>query len=155
MSDEVMEQIGRGIALVQSGDGDRGRALLEDLWHRPEVASSPLRRCTVAHFLADAQDEPARELEWDLAALEAAGEVTDDDCERNGMVGGARALYPSLHLNLADVWRRLGNLEEARRHVTAGSAHVDALADDGYGRMIAGGLARLASELGGASPAAS
>jgi Tetratricopeptide repeat len=48
-------------------------------------------------------------------------------------------MYPLLHLNLGETHRRLGDHDGARAHLDQGRAAA-ALADDGYGRMIIGGL---------------
>jgi hypothetical protein len=110
----------------------------------------------LAHYLADLQDDPCDELEWDLRAFQAAGTVTDD---RAPAVDGTAdqtvhelptvaAMLPSLHLNLAAAYVRLGRLDEARDHIRAAQVHAPALAEDGYGTWIRRGIARLAGELG-------
>jgi hypothetical protein len=57
-------------------------------------------------------------------------------------------LYPSLHLNLGEDYRKLGDLAKARRHLTLGRRASWALGDDGYSRMIKGALDALALRLG-------
>jgi hypothetical protein len=52
-------------------------------------------------------------------------------------------LYPSLHLNLAECYRRLGDPGRAREHLELARAGIGALGDDEYGRLIRNGLARL------------
>lgn len=92
--------------------------------------------------MADVQDDPADELVWDLRALEAADLVTEVRARQD-----VRGFYPSLHLNLGDVYPRLGDLELARAHVQLGQAALGALDDDGYAQMVKGGLDRLANRL--------
>lgn len=58
-----------------------------------------------------------------------------------------RGLYPSLYLNVGEAYRKVGQLQYAREHLDRGRAATDALGDDAYGRMIQGGLERLASRL--------
>ncbi|WP_416974390.1 hypothetical protein [Streptomyces sp. 4F14] len=58
-----------------------------------------------------------------------------------------RGFYPSLHLNLAESYRKTGDLDRARSHVAQGRGYLDALAPDAYGDMIRGALERLAAEL--------
>lgn len=53
-----------------------------------------------------------------------------------------------LHLNLGDGYRRRGDVVGARVQLDLGLATVGRLADDGYGRLVRGGLARLAQDLG-------
>jgi hypothetical protein len=56
-------------------------------------------------------------------------------------------LYPSLHLNLSDCYRKLGDLDRAREHLRRARAGIGALADDDYGRLIRAGLDRLTEQL--------
>lgn len=119
---------------------------LSAIWDELGEHGDALHRCAVAHALADLQTDVGEELAWDLRALEAAERITDERAIAAG-VEGARGLRPSLHLNVAEAYRKLGDLQAARVHVDLGLAQVDALGDDGYGRMIHGGLARLAERL--------
>ncbi|MNY15826.1 hypothetical protein D3C86_1490590 [compost metagenome] len=58
-----------------------------------------------------------------------------------------RAFYPSLHLNLAEDYRKLGELDQARSHLARAREALDALPDDGYGHLIRGGIERLEARL--------
>ncbi|MEU2663830.1 tetratricopeptide repeat protein [Micromonospora sp. DT46] len=57
------------------------------------------------------------------------------------------ALYPSLHLNLGECYRKLGDLGRARECLQRAQAGIGALGDDAYAQLIKGGLDRLAQEL--------
>lgn len=57
------------------------------------------------------------------------------------------SLYPSLHLNLADVYLRLGYRDAALKHLAEGRAAVASLGDDPYSNLIRRGLARLTERL--------
>jgi hypothetical protein len=141
---DVMAHISAVVALSQTGERTTARSGLTELW---DQVDAPLHRCAVAHALADVQDDPHDELAWDLRALDAAGAVTDAEVVAAGMLGTAAGLLPSLHLNVAEAHRRLGDLTAARRHLELGLAAVPALGDDGYGRMIRAGLDGLAARL--------
>jgi hypothetical protein len=126
-------------AAVQQGRaGDRAgaRAALTALWDRAE---DPLKRCSIAHFLADLQDAVADELAWDQRALAAAGDLDDPS--------QLRSFLPTLHLNLADAHRRSGHTTEARHHLGLAAEHLDQLPDDDYGRMIRGGMTKVRQAL--------
>jgi hypothetical protein len=56
-------------------------------------------------------------------------------------------LYPSLHLNLSECHRKLGDLDRARKHLHAAQATIGALGDDEYGRLIRQGLEQVAEQL--------
>jgi hypothetical protein len=101
----------------------------------------------LAHHLADLHDDVADELAWDLRALAAADGLGFDGA---GLGTGALDVHgfaASLQLNVADAYRRLGDLGSARTHGARALAACDDLADDGYGRMIRAGVARLAERL--------
>jgi len=93
------------------------------------------------------QDDPRQELAWDLRALVAAGLLTDARLAEAGVGLTAAGLYPSLHLNLCDCYRKLGELELAREHLQRARDTIGALGDDEYGRLIRDGLAQLAEQL--------
>lgn len=96
-----------------------------------------LHRCALAHWMADVQDDLRAELTWDLRALDAAGSI--------------EAFYPSLHLNLGEVYRKLGDRQKAAEHLALGRAGVNALDDDGYAKMIIQGLDGLEARLAAAA----
>jgi hypothetical protein len=145
--DEFMRRIGEGIGLSQRGERDGARALFLRIWDELRDEGDALHRCALAHHLADVQDDPREELAWDLRALAAADSVTKKRARQAGVAGSVRGFYPSLHLNLGDVYRRLGDRKRAREHLERGRAAAGVLDDDGYGKMIKGGLERLAERL--------
>ncbi|MGY1814356.1 hypothetical protein [Blastococcus sp. SYSU D00820] len=146
--DDVMTRIGAAITLGQSGERAAARTALESIWTELGDDGDALARCMLAHHLADLQDDPRDELAWDQRALAAADSVTDEQAAAAGATGPVAAFYPSLHLNLGEDHRRLGDLAAARHHLELGRQAVAALPDDGYGAMITGGLEALARWLG-------
>jgi len=60
-----------------------------------------------------------------------------------GVTSPVAGFYPSLHLNLGECYRKLGQVDRAREHLELGLAAVDFLADDGFGATIKRGLASL------------
>lgn len=139
--DPVMTRIGEAVELDRGGDRAAARLRLAEIWETLGPGGDPLHRCALAHHAADVQDDPAEELRWDRRALRAADEIGD-----GGLLDVA-AFYPSLHLNLADVLRRLGDVGPAGDHLERARAALGALPDDGYGRMIRGGIDRCAARL--------
>ncbi len=119
-----------------------------EIWEAIGQDGEALYHCALAHSMADVQDDPREELVWDLRALDAAARITDESVEAAGLPVSARDFYPSLHLNLADVYRRLGAGNEARRQVALGRRTAVALADDGYRQMITAALDRTEREEG-------
>ncbi|WP_432519154.1 hypothetical protein [Kineococcus sp. SYSU DK006] len=145
--DDVMTRIGHGIELNQRGEKYRAHALFMDLWSQIGPDGDAMHRCALAHSMADTCDDPQEELRWDLEALRAADSITDERASAAGMAGPVAAFYPSLHLNLGEVHRELGDLDAARRHLDLGRRAITALPDNGYGRMITAGLDALSQRL--------
>jgi hypothetical protein len=100
--------------------------------------------------MADVQDDVHDELVWDLRALQAAELMTDERAAQAGVTSPVAGFYPSLHLNLGECYRKLGDPDRAREQFERGQATVGALGDDSYGQMIKGGFDRLGERL--ASP---
>ncbi len=98
--------------------------------------------------MADVQDEVQDELIWDLRALEAADRITDDRAVQAGVKSPVSGFYPSLHLNLGECYRKLGDADRAREHLRLGQTAAEALPADGYGQLVEAGLDRLAERLG-------
>jgi tetratricopeptide (TPR) repeat protein len=151
--DPTMTEIGRGIGLGRQGEPDAARALFTELWARMAAADGdPLHRCALAHSMADVEEDVREELVWDLRALDAAELITDACVARAGVSGSVAAFYPSLHLNLGECYRKLGEYDQAREHLRRGLEATVALEDDGYSRMLTDGLDRLAQRLAAGCP---
>lgn len=145
--DPVMARIGEAVALGHGGAAAAARQRFAEIWEDVGPGGDPLHRCALAHYAADVQADPAEELRWDLAALAAADEVGDGRARAHHPTLDVAAFYPSLHLNLADVLRRLGDAARAAHHLDRARASLSTLPDDGYGRMIRGGVERCAARL--------
>jgi hypothetical protein len=146
--DAVMQRVGEGIGLGARGERAAARRLLADLWREigGELGDA-FYRCAIAHSLADVHDDVEDELAWDLRALEAADSLTDARVTESGAGVPVAVFYPSLHLNLGDCYRRLGDIDRARDHLRRGRTALSGLPDDGYLAMIRGGFDRLARAL--------
>lgn len=145
--DPVMAEIGVAVEAGHAGDRAGARARFDELWARIGERGDPLHRCSLAHYAADVQDDPHAELRWDERALAAADELTDDRARAHHASLQVAGFYPSLHLNLADVHRRLGDDTAARHHLGLARDHTGALADDGYGRTIRSAVERCGQRL--------
>ncbi|MEU9454212.1 hypothetical protein [Streptomyces sp. NPDC048277] len=144
--DAVLTRIGQVVMLHHAGDREEARRRLLDLWTELGAHGDPLHRCTLAHYLADTQDDPADELAWDLRALSAADEAATS--------AGLRGFYPSLHLNLAADYVKLGRTEAARSHLHRARGAAATLGDDGYGDGVWAAISRLELRLGDDDPPA-
>ncbi len=145
--DAVMTRIGQVVMLHHAGDREEARQRFLRLWAEIGEDGDPLHRCTLAHYMADTQDEPADELAWDLRALTAAEELADDRLAAQEGALAVRALYPSLHLNLAADYVKLGHGRAARTHLDRARVASESLADDGYGNGVRAAIGRLETRL--------
>jgi hypothetical protein len=141
-----MDQVMAAVQMLHGGERERARAEMLGLWDRLGTHDAPLERCTLAHFLADTEEEVSAELTWDLRALAAA---TGNRGEQDGdaLSPQLASFLPSLHLNVGDALRRAGDAEKALHHARIGCTRVDALPGDGYGATIRAGLERLRANL--------
>ncbi|MDQ1012188.1 hypothetical protein QFZ82_006673 [Streptomyces sp. V4I23] len=146
--DAVTTRIGQAVMLLHGGDREEARLRFASIWAEISDAGDALHRCTLAHYMADAQDDPADELAWDLRALDAAEGPSEERTARHEQSLAVRAFYPSLHLNLAADYIKLRHPEAARVHLDRARAATDALADDGYGNGVRAAIDRLERALG-------
>ncbi|MFC8525975.1 hypothetical protein [Nocardia sp. NPDC057227] len=150
ITDPVLLRIGETVLRGHAGESQEARLELRQLWDEIGGDSGdPLQRCTLAHSLADLQGDPADELAWDLRALTAAAEITDEHTARAGVELPAAALYPSLYLNLAECYRKLGDPGRAREYLALTRDTIGTLGDDEYGELIRDGLRTVAEQLDG------
>ncbi|MFF5487563.1 hypothetical protein ACFY7Y_33820 [Streptomyces virginiae] len=161
--DAVMTRIGQAVILLHAGDREEARNRLGEIWSEIGEQGDSLHRCTLAHYMADAQDDPADELAWDLRALTVAatadgpGDEPDDGPGTGPPQDGRpvreephpamRVFYPSLHLSLAADYVKLQRPEAARIHLARARAATGALSDDGYGNGVRAAIARLERRL--------
>ncbi|KAA1422210.1 hypothetical protein FE697_013650 [Mumia zhuanghuii] len=139
--DPVMQRVTEAVTLGHQGDRDGARAGLQEVWDQIGAEGDPFHRCVVAHYLADVTPDPQEELRWDERALAAAHETTDARAQEYDSGLAVAGFFPSLHLNLADVLRRLGRFDEAAVHAEHAAARIDILPDDGYASTIREALA--------------
>jgi tetratricopeptide (TPR) repeat protein len=144
IDDPVLVQISEALALYNAGRRGEAREAFAMMWAELQDGDA-FHRCILAHYMADAQDDPAEELKWDRRALEAADSIARERPDEASLT--LLSLYPSLHLNLADVLHRTGDIAGARKHLQQAQQASDALTDDSYSQMIRHGIERLAARL--------
>lgn len=140
--DSVLTRIGQVVMLHHAGDREEARHRLLGLWAEIGAHGDALHRCTLAHYLADTQDDPEDELAWDLRALAAANEAESESGAAADHSAGyegipaVRALCASLHLNLAADYLRLDRPDAARAHLHRARGAARFLVDDSYGDRV-------------------
>ena len=145
--DPIMERIGAAIGRLHAGERDRARDTLAAIWSEIESDPDPFHTVTLAHFMADTQDDVAEELAWDLRALEAARQVTQERAESHHASLSIKSFFPSLHLNAGDAYLRLGKLAEAREQLAAAQAALGDIGDSPLAEMTRNGIAGLAQRI--------
>ncbi|MFC5750462.1 hypothetical protein [Actinomadura rugatobispora] len=153
ITDPTIIRIGQGVELHHhQGQREAARELFAQIWDDiGGEQGDPLHVCVLAHAMADVQDDVHQELMWDMRALAAADLVTDERVAQAGVTLSVAGLYPSLHLNMSECYRKLDDFGRAREHLQQARAGIGALGDDEYGQLIKGGLERLAEQLGDAT----
>lgn len=145
--DPTMEAIGQAVTEARTGDTASARRRLLTLWSSIGTTGDPLHRCSLAHYLADLYEDPAQALAWDIRALDAADAVTEQRVQEHHTGVHIADFYPSLHLNLADNYRRLGSFEAATEHIAAAKAKAPDLPQDPYGDLIRGAINEVAEAI--------
>lgn len=165
--DGVLTRIGQAIMLHRGGDREEARNRLSALWHEIGPHGDAFHRCTLAHYMADTQDDPRDELDWDLRALEAAEGFVTERPDGNGVSPGEssvadgpgprhplvalRAFFPSLHLNIAADYAALDRPADARAQLRRARASINALADGAYRQGLRDAIDRLQLRIDGAA----
>ena len=142
-----MEEIRSAFRLFWRGERTEGRGRLMQIWERLGAEGDVFHRSVTAHFLADTQDSMEAELEWDLRALEVAMSLDDRTAEAYPLTAMLRRFLPSLHLNLADDYRRMGDFEKARHHAALGNELSVGLGFDTYSQTVREGLVRVEAQI--------
>ena len=149
ITDPTIIRIGEGVELHhRRGQREAARDLFARIWDDiGGEQGDALHVCVLAHAMADVQDDVHQELIWDQRALAAADLITDERAAQAGVTLPVAGLFPSLHLNVSECYRKLGDLGRAREHLRQAQATIGALGDDEYAQLIKGGLERLAEQL--------
>ncbi|MFF7331585.1 hypothetical protein ACIQU5_29145 [Streptomyces sp. NPDC090306] len=150
--DAVLTRIGQVVVLHHAGDREEAQSRMLALWAEIAEDGDPLHRCTLAHYLADTHDDPSDELAWDLRALSAAQELTDGRTAGRDDAVSLRSFSPSLHLNLAADYVKLGRPDAARTHLSRARATTDALGDDSYSDGVRAAIHHMELRLGHGGP---
>ncbi|WP_052847521.1 hypothetical protein [Streptomyces avicenniae] len=108
----VVRLCGEGMQAEAQGRADDARALFLRAW---ESATDDYDACVAAHYLARHQPTPAETLRWNQECLRRADAVGDERVS---------AFYPSLHLNLGQAHRDLGDTAAAREHFSRAAEHM-------------------------------
>lgn len=107
-----MENLMTDLGAALNAEGTDRQLRLETLWVGIEPGDHA-SRCIAAHYIADVQSELDAEVEWDEVALAESAHVSDADLQGIHESLSVAGFMPSLHLSLADGYRRQGRFTEA------------------------------------------
>ncbi len=148
--DAMMTRIMEAIGLHQRGENEAAHTQLGALWAEIGADGDPLHRCALAHYVADLQNDPADALTWNRRALDAAEMLRENGVEHVLGSVSLRSFFPSLHLNLAEDYRLLGDNAAAAEQARLARAALAGLPEEGFVAMIRGGIDRIEHSLAGA-----
>lgn len=143
--DETLQRIQESFRLYCRGDQTEARRQFAALWDELKNAGYAYQRCVLAHFIADTQHDPEEELAWDLEALQIAGAAIEGGTDPT--VAAVEKFLPSLHMNLADDFRKQGDFAKARHHVEQGMESGGTLGIDAYGQRVRAELLRIEAQI--------
>lgn len=146
MADETLNSIKESFREFCRGNVSEARESMATIWSDLEDGGGAYHRCVLAHFIADTQQEAADELTWDLKALDIADDALAERVD-GAEADALRRFLPSLHMNVADGYRKLGDFEMARRHLEAGVQTSAALGVDAYGQTVRSELLRIEAQI--------
>ncbi len=92
----VVRLCAEGMQAEAEGRAEAARELFQQAW---DVAADDYEACIAAHYLARHQTSAEETLRWNQECLDRADRVADER---------VREFYPSLYLNMAHAYRRLG-----------------------------------------------
>lgn len=135
------------VQMSLGGERDAARERLTQLWESLD-AGDAFHRCVVAHYLADLQVDALLELHWDRRALDAALSASGDSFD--GRIPGVEhgSFLPSLYLNLAASYERVGELDAARQQASVALRKLDLLGSTPLAELTRGAVVRLCERLG-------
>lgn len=134
----VMDGLMTRLGAVLAGAPETRKQDLDALWAELD-ADDHAARCIAAHYIADAQDDLDAEVQWDELSLTEVVLTCDDELQAIHPTLSVAGFLPSLHLNLADGYRRQGRFTDAADQLRQSREFdfaLDGAADPGYSAGI-------------------
>ena len=126
---EVIKLCVQGMTFEGQGKNEEALKVYEQAWNE---AIDDFERFIAAHYVARQQKTIADKLHWDKTALALALSNIEDS--------NLKGSLPSLYLNVGKCYEDLNDFTKARLNYESGLSFTNALADDGYGKMIKSGI---------------
>lgn len=123
-----MKLCARGMEMEGKGMAEEASKLFLQAWNE---STNDFEKFTAAHYVARHQQSITGKLKWDEEALKFALKIEDVTIKTS---------LPSLYLNIAKCHEDLGDRSKARQNYELALSYSQFLPDDGYGKMIKGGI---------------
>lgn len=127
-NNNVVKLCAQGMDLEGKGKLEKASKLFLQAW---DEATNDFEKFTAAHYVARHQKTVVDKLNWDETALNLALKINDDKMKGS---------YPSLYLNIAKCYEDLKDVDNAKKNYQLALSFTNLLPDNGYGKMIKGGI---------------
>lgn len=124
----VVKLCAQGMSFEGEGKKDAAHKVFQQAWN---AATNDFEKFIAAHYVARHQSSTADKLQWDLKALNLALNLKEEDLT---------ASLPSLYLNVAKGYEDLKDYAAARTNYETALKSCKPLTEDGYSKMIKGGI---------------
>ena len=127
-NNNIIKLCAQGMSLEGEGKKEEALERFQQAW---DEAANDFEKFTSAHYVARHQKSMTDKLKWDEIALNFALKINDENM---------KGTYPSLYLNIGKCYEDLNDFESAKENYELALSFTTFLADDGYGKMIKGGI---------------
>lgn len=127
-NNKIIKLCAQGMEMEGKGKPEEASKLFQQAWHE---STNDFEKFTSAHYVARHQKNVVDKLKWDETALQLALKLKDDT---------VKGVFPSLYLNIAKCYEDLNDFDNAKRNYELALSYANILPDDGYGKMVKGGI---------------
>jgi len=127
-NNKIVKLCAEGMTCEGEGEKNEALRLFQQAW---DESTTDQEKFIAAHYVARHQASIAEKLVWDETALQLALKINDNN---------VRKAYSSLYLNIGKCYEELNDFDNARKNYQLGLSFTHLLPDDGYGKMIKGGI---------------
>ena len=127
-NNNVVKLCAQGMSFEGEGKKEEAFKMFKQAWNE---ATSDFEKFTAAHYVARHQKSVIDKLKWDETALSFALKINDEKM---------KGTYPSLYLNIGKCYEDLNDFDNARKNYEIANSFTSFLSDDGYSKMIKGGI---------------
>jgi len=127
-NNNVVRLCAQGMEMETKDKPEEANKLFLQAW---DEATNDFEKFTSAHYVARHQKSIADKLMWDEIALNLALKIKDEPIKAN---------CASLYLNIAKCYEDLNDIDNAKKNYQLALSFTNLLPDNGYGKMIKGGI---------------